>query len=325
MGKTIVKLLPVVFLLILTATILVASDIKMSMDLKIVIAFLETIVSTTIIELLIFFVDFKKNKSIVSIAGFISLLVYVVIAIIVVVMAHKTMKNLDFSAIQKFYEKVEKLQRVEGIALEVIAILKYYSIFNLISISTDDVLVIISKISAYVSVLVYHGLCMGEKLSDFLTKVKSVSKEVIPIAIFAFVVYQLFAEEEQQTREVIEESSQDKPKTDFSTSNGPRFRNPALEAQQARLAEQQNQANQSPQNPMGQTQQMNQPPVFNNGGMMNQPPMMNQQMLNQPPIMNQQMLNQPPIMNNNQMLNQPPIMSGGQPSVMPPNNNGQPY
>ena len=321
MGKTIVKLLPVVFLLILTATILVASDIKMSTDLKIVIAFLETIVSTTIIELLIFFVDFKKNKSIVSIAGFISLLVYVAIAIIVVVMAHKTMKNLDFSAIQKFYEKVEKLQRVEGIALEVIAILKYYSIFNLISISTDDVLVIISKISAYVSVLVYHGLCMGEKLSDFLTKVKSVSKEVIPIAIFAFVVYQLFAEEEQQTREVIEESSQDKPKTDFSTSNGPRFRNPALEAQQARLAEQQNQANQSPQNPMGQTQQMNQPPVFNNGGMMNQPPMMNQQ-----PIMNSgQMLNQPPIMNNNQMLNQPPIMSGGQPSVMPPNNNGQPY
>ena len=321
MGKTIVKLLPVVFLLILAATILVASDIKMSMDLKIVIAFLETIVSTTIIELLIFFVDFKKNKSIVSIAGFISLLVYVAIAIIVVVMAHKTMKNLDFSAIQKFYEKVEKLQRVEGIALEVIAILKYYSIFNLISISTDDVLVIISKISAYVSVLVYHGLCMGEKLSDFLTKVKSVSKEVIPIAIFAFVVYQLFAEEEQQTREVIEESSQDKPKTDFSTSNGPRFRNPALEAQQARLAEQQNQANQSPQNPMGQTQQMNQPPVFNNGGMMNQPPMMNQQ-----PIMNSgQMLNQPPIMNNNQMLNQPPIMSGGQPSVMPPNNNGQPY
>lgn len=321
MGKTIVKLLPVVFLLILAATILVASDIKMSTDLKIVIAFLETIVSTTIIELLIFFVDFKKNKSIVSIAGFISLLVYVAIAIIVVVMAHKTMKNLDFSAIQKFYEKVEKLQRVEGIALEVIAILKYYSIFNLISISTDDVLVIISKISAYVSVLVYHGLCMGEKLSDFLTKVKSVSKEVIPIAIFAFVVYQLFAEEEQQTREVIEESSQDKPKTDFSTSNGPRFRNPALEAQQARLAEQQNQANQSPQNPMGQTQQMNQPPVFNNGGMMNQPPMMNQQ-----PIMNSgQMLNQPPIMNNNQMLNQPPIMSGGQPSVMPPNNNGQPY
>ena len=321
MGKTIVKLLPVVFLLILAATILVASDIKMSTDLKIVIAFLETIVSTTIIELLIFFVDFKKNKSIVSIAGFISLLVYVAIAIIVVVMAHKTMKNLDFSAIQKFYEKVEKLQRVEGIALEVIAILKYYSIFNLISISTDDVLVVVSKISAYVSVLVYHGLCMGEKLSDFLTKVKSVSKEVIPIAIFAFVVYQLFAEEEQQTREVIEESSQDKPKTDFSTSNGPRFRNPALEAQQARLAEQQNQANQSPQNPMGQTQQMNQPPVFNNGGMMNQPPMMNQQ-----PIMNSgQMLNQPPIMNNNQMLNQPPIMSGGQPSVMPPNNNGQPY
>lgn len=314
MGKTIVKLLPVVFLLILAATILVASDVKMSTDLKIVIAFLETIVSTTIIELLIFFVDFKKNKSIVSIAGFISLLVYVVIAIIVVVMAHKTMKNLDFTAIQKFYEKVEKFQRVEEIALEVIAILKYYSIFNLISISTDDVLVIISKISAYVSVLVYHGLCMGEKLSDFLTKVKSVSKELIPIAIFAFVVYQLFAEEEQQTREVIEESSQDKPKTDFSTSNGPRFRNPALEAQQARLAEQQNQANQSPQNPMGQTQQMNQPPVFNNGGMMNQPPMMNQQMLNQPPIMN-----------NNQMLNQPPIMSGGQPNVMPPNNNGQPY
>ena len=320
MGKTIVKLLPVVFLLILTATILVASDIKMSTDLKIVIAFLETIVSTTIIELLIFFVDFKKNKSIVSIAGFISLLVYVVIAIIVVVMAHKTMKNLDFSAIQKFYEKVEKLQRVEGIALEVIAILKYYSIFNLISISTDDVLVIISKISAYVSVLVYHGLCMGEKLSDFLTKVKSVSKEVIPIAIFAFVVYQLFAEEEQQTREAIENSPQEKPKTDFSTSNGPRFRNPALEAQQARLAEQQNQANQPPQNLMGQTQQMNQPPVFNNGGMMNQPPMMNQQPMNP-----QQMLNQPPIMNNNQMLNQPPIMSGGQPSVMPPNNNGQPY
>ena len=192
---------------------------------------------------------------------------------------------------------------IEETITYVIDMLKYFSMVSIMNHKINDQIATISQIGVYLSSFVYYMINIGlvfvtEKTPDFIRIISKTSYRLINICIFTFVIYQLFAEEELKLAQVAEEKPKEAPNPQAFQTNGPRFRNPALEAQQARLAQQQNQQ-QPMNNQMGQNQ-FQQPPI--NQPTMTGQPMMSEQMLNQPPIVNQQqpMNNQ---MNNNNSIN----------------------
>ena len=282
MDKKIMKIMPIVFILILIASVINSLDIDLPSKLSTGILYTETLVTSLIIEFLIFYYDYKKNKSAVSIIGLLGIALYIIISIVYLVISNNSIKNLDMNSLQSYMKLSKAILNIEETITYVIDMLKYFSMLSIMNHKINDQIATISQIGVYLSSFVYYMINIG----------------LINICIFTFVIYQLFAEEELKLAQVAEEKPKEAPNPQAFQTNGPRFRNPALEAQQARLAQQQNQQ-QPMNNQMGQNQ-FQQPPI--NQPTMTGQPMMSEQMLNQPPIVNQQqpMNNQ---MNNNNSIN----------------------
>ncbi|MBQ6404934.1 MAG: hypothetical protein IJJ63_02655 [Bacilli bacterium] len=303
MDKKIMKIMPIVFILILIASIINSLDIDLPSKLSTGILYTETLVTSLIMEFLIFYYDYKKNKSAVSIIGLLGIALYIIISIVYLVISNNSIKNLDMNSLQSYMKLSKAILNIEETITYVIDMLKYFSMLSIMNHKTNNQIATISQIGVYLSSFVYYMINIGlvfvtEKTPDFIRIISKTSYRLINICIFTFVIYQLFAEEELKLAQVAEEKPKEAPNPQAFQTNGPRFRNPALEAQQARLAQQQNQQ-QPMNNQMGQNQfqqsSISQPTMTGQ-------PMMSEQMLNQPPIVNQQqpMNNQ---MNNNNSIN----------------------
>ncbi len=313
MDKKIVKIIPILFLIILVASIIntIYEDLPSSVSTGIVLA--ESMVSVCIIEFLVFYIDYKKNKSVISIIGLIGIALYITLNIVYLIMSKNILKSASsYESLKSSYKLLKTFGNIEQTTMNIISMLKYYSIFNLINNKNNDQISTLAQIGAYLAVFIHYGISIGAIFSEkalpkFITITNSASYQCIKIFVFTFVIYQLFAEDEIKVAKALEESASKPSNPQAFQTNGPRFRNPALEAQEARLAQQQNQSQQ--QQVMNSQQMMPQQQLVNNQQMYQSQPMMNpQQMMSQQPLVNNQQMYQPqPMMNSQQILSQPPI------------------
>jgi hypothetical protein len=275
MAKQILKALPLVFLIILIGSLMILSGVNFPSWAETAITAAELISISCIIELLIFYVDFKKNQSVSSAIGLLGVGLYIILAIVVLVMSETMLNSSNYDSIKETYKLIKNIKLAGSITKEIIAMLKYFSIFSLISHKSTDGIAEISKIIAYFSTFVYHTLNIAydvvdySKIPNFVSIIREGSNELIKIAVFAFVIYELFTEEEVRQAEIKMERASNPQQAPAFQPNGPRFRNPALEAQEARLA-QQNQNNQVNQ-PVTPTTIVNQQPVQTQTTMMPTP------------------------------------------------------
>lgn len=304
MDKKLMKIMPIIFILVLIASIVESLWEDMPSQLSTGIVYTETMVATLILELLIFYYDYKKNKSAVSIIGLMGIALYIIISLVYLIMSKTAAKNVDIDSLQSYIKTTRIILNIEQITSYIVSMLKYFSMVNIMSHKTNDQIVSMSQIGVYLSAFAYYMInivliFITENVPKFVNIISKNSYRLINIFLFTFVIYQYFAEEDLKIAEATEEKVKELTKNQAFQPNGPRFRNPALEAQQARLAQQQNSVSPQPQYNQMTPSQFQQPP--SNHQTMPQQQMMNNQILNQPPIGNQ------PQSTNSQMDNNAPM------------------
>ena len=292
MKENVGKILPIILLLslIISAITSFADISDMNETLTYSLAAFLQIVETCGVAFLVYYMARNKKDSIVGIFGYLSIVVYIVVIIAYLIYV----KNIDTSklvfssaSISEYYDKIKVFTNVRTVVLAVIELLKYMCIIQLISENTHDNISYLAKMGSYLAVIVYAGLSIivvfQKDSSETLLKVIELANQAFTMFMATFIIFQYINREESVVEPLpatSEQPTSPQPQASEGTfsafgdpnKNKPRFRNPALEEQEARLAAEKaaKEATQSQQTPISNQQMVNQ-------NMMNQPPIAGQQ------------------------------------------------
>lgn len=305
MSNKIMRYLPIILILFLVIdgiNIWVNSDSKVLLYLGVA----STLVGTITIPFLIFYVHLEENTNPIALIGILSLVAYIIMSIIYTI----SFKNLDIDK----WDQLNTMHRIQQTIASVINVLKYIAIIQLIDKKSNKTITIFSKYGAMLAISIYYLLQIIyywiEKTNgaENIYNWQTLLHKFFEICVFAFVIYQMFDEKEEilVKREMPTTTGTNQPKPSFDTT--PKFRNPALEAQEAIIASgggsqviNSQQPQPYPPQPtisMGQnpSQQYGTQPMMNASQMLTTPP----QGYTTQPTMNTQNMQQAPITTMNQ-------------------------
>ncbi len=294
--------------------------------MAIILAFILMVAEVCALPAIIFYADRNKNNSLIPLAGYIGIGIYIIILIAYLLIAKAQPSSMEEYKI--FYEKVKRYANYQELAKNLIISLEYVSIVNLLHFRTLNSKSQMMKVFAFLSAVVFFILSTiviwKTEDNEKLQYAVEMTKNIYYLFLALFITLQALGDGEllapateapltnnvQNNTELPTSTNQE---TIFgnSTSGKPKFRNPALEEQEARLA-----AQKDAQEQMNNQQEMliqseTQSTQMNPNMMPQQPIPMNQNMMPQQPIEQPQgmpvqgaPMNQPPI---DPAMAQPPI------------------
>lgn len=238
---------------------------------------ISTLVLAAITSFIIFYADLKRNDSTISVFGMVAVGILVVLTITNMILA-KTMSSMTDLTVARI------ISRLMATTTSVVAALRYISITNLISLENNSSTTNIFKTGAVISasLIGLFGIITAWSTTTNITVVNlaTVTQSVFKVMIYSFILMQIVEKDEMLNRKATEvqqqpqqapqeQFQQQAPENNMFASNTPKFRNPALEAQEARIKEQQmnQQVNSTPS---FQIVNNNQPLINNNNPQQNQ-------------------------------------------------------
>ena len=272
MNNKIIKYIP----LLLVASVIAQIIPVVITDLSLITSYwllgIATMIFSSTIAFIIFYADSKRNNSVVASIGLFVTAIYVVSSIISLIIARNTSSLSD-------YNTISNLAKFQATLTAVLEMLRYMSITSLISIENNSNTTNLFKMGAYISAGVYGllGVISVWSVSSIdltLPKLLTVTKEVLQIMIYSIILIQVVESGENNSEIESHPVSPTNTQAQFNNmvisneptptfTNTPKFRNPALEEQEARIkAEQMQKAamaqNNQPQVPGTVTLQQNQ-------------------------------------------------------------------
>ena len=244
-----------------------------------------TMIGACSLALLVFYVDLEKNNSDMTKAGFASILLYIIFSVIYMI----TLKNGSFNV-------ASTMHKLQSTSIHIVHFLQYTTILKLISVPISDPIGSKAQMGAFVMNGVRYLLLIimawvTIKINSPVYKISSLIYDAFVLLVITFVIYQTL--EGSSTNEGmvqaqpqqplgnngLQQPQQNQQATGFSTT--PKFRNPALEQQEAMFAAQ-------------NQQQMMQQPMMQQMPQQYSDPMMAQQQMMQQPTM--QPMQEQPVM-----------------------------
>jgi len=242
MNNKILKFIPLVLLASLIAEIIpmVAKDLNISTTSWTIL--LPELLFTGIISFIIFYADMQRNNSTIDSFGMITIVIYAILTIIYMAMIQNITSIDDIKT-------VGTIQKLTATTTSILLTLKYIAITNLVSLENNskytDVLKKITIAVAVATGLIGILFTWGAiKVNTAIYVIYAMSDNIFKAAIYSFILIQVIEANENLNKKVEEIPQQTVetppvPETNnMFSSNTPKFRNPALEAQEARLAEQ---------------------------------------------------------------------------------------
>ncbi len=307
-------------------------ETDMNSNLALVLAFILLVAETCAIPAIVFYADRNKNDSLSPLAGYICIGLYfiIVIAYLVVLKSKATTTFTSTAELNDFYDKMQKYKNFQELAKNLVLVFEYVSIVNLLQFKSLNSKSQMMRVFAYLGAFIFFVLStvLIWKTEDN-TKLQysvEIAKSAYYLFLALFITFQAMGDGEvlaPATEVPLTNSVQNSIETPASTnqepifgnsaSGKPKFRNPALEEQEARIAAQkaaQEQMNNQQGMPQGGPQTMS----MEQNMMPGQPMPMNQNMMpGQPMPMEQNMMPQQSIEQPQGMplqgapMNQPPI------------------
>ena len=304
----------------LIAKVMGMFGIEPDMDdtIAIILAFILLVAEVCVIPAIVFYADRNRNDSLSPFAGYIGIVLYMIIVIAYLVML-KSKSSTSIGELSAFYEKLKRYANFQELAKNLIITFEYVSIVNLLQFKSLDSKSQMMKVFAFLGAFIFFVLSTvliwKTKDNEKLQYAVEVAKSAYYLFLALFITFQAMGDGEilTPTPEVpttnnVENSTEtptsttSEPMFGNSSSGKPKFRNPALEEQEARLAAQK----------AAQEQMNNQQGMMPQGGQQTMPIEQNM-MPGQPMPMNQNMMPQQPIKQPQGMplqgapMNQPPI------------------
>ena len=243
MEKKLIKVLPILLIAIVIINAICSSINNIPDTVETYITLAKTVLITYLTSFIVFYVDFKKNKSAMSILGLVGIAVCIILTIIYTVKVNSDIKTTNYHEIKKIYESVKTYSKLQMTVTQIIGLLRLIVIIRLISINTTDSIAQLSKAGAYLTLIINKlintvGIWKEIETKSFIYKVGDVSGDLCTILVVTFIIFQLLAEEEKEllTKEKIEEPIPEQKPIGLPPSNGLSFRNPAQEELDARIA-----------------------------------------------------------------------------------------
>lgn len=250
MGKNIMRFFPILLALCILVDIVGLFVTDISANAWITVKSISTIIDSISISLVVFYVAIKKDDMAFGKIGLAVLLLYVAIELISII-AFKTF-DLNIKYI-KVYSVVITIERIIGY---VINCLRYWCILELISECASGSRTELIKIGAEITIAIFYLFSVIILLAEIdytatFYKLNNIVYSLFELAVLTFIVYQVLDNEEKTVLAPtpVEQSSESNPFAD----NKPKFRNPALEEQEARIKAQQEAENMAASTPTQQS------------------------------------------------------------------------
>ena len=240
---------------------------------------ISTMAIAAITSFIIFYADLKRNDSSISVFGMIAVGIFIVLTIINLILAKTMSSSGDFIV-------ASIISKLISTTAAVLTTLRYVSIANLVSIENNSSTTNLFKTGAVISAAligVFGVVTSWTTVDITITNIATLTQSIFTVMIYSFILMQVIEAEEMLNRKATEVTEQPQqapqqqfqaqqaPENNMFSSSTPRFRNPALEAQEARIKEQQmQQTNNTPATPSFQIVNNNQPLINNNNPPQNQ-------------------------------------------------------
>ena len=274
-------------------------------NLTIILALVVLVSEVCAIPAILFYVDRNKNDSLIPIAGYISIVVFIgiVTAYIITLKNSETQSMAELNAL---YEKVNNFKNYQNLVKNIIVLFEYVTIVNLLHFKTLNSKAQLSKVFAFLAAFIFFVLSTiliwKTEDNEKLQYAAEMTKDIYYLFLALFVTFQSIGDgvlsvpvtetqqsNSEQSQEQISNPVNQEPIFGNSASGKPKFRNPALEEQEARLAAQKAAQNQTSNQQIMPTMGIQQP------SMSTTPNIMPQQPMTQQPMAQPQPMNQPPI------------------------------
>ena len=318
MKENIGKIFAVLFLIaIIIKAVFTFADIhNMNKTLELILEAYQDIVLTCAIPFLIFYVDRNKNDSVIGMIGYLMIGVYALIYVGTLIYTEnlKADSIKDLESIRNLYNTIENVGKAASVTLILMSGIKNMSMVSIASEETENVIAKYAKVAAYLLAFVFVvlGIVLVFKSESFsgpqtITKIKTLTNYLFLFTLVMMVGFQYGGKlyEGEITPPVTQNTNQQFPtgqnQLSYSNNGKPLFRNPALEEQERKIAEEKARKEAMQQQPMQQTtmqQPVQQAQV--------QPQPMQQAPMGPPPIINGQPVatNQPQQPQNPNGINQ---------------------
>lgn len=271
MSKSVAKFFPILLIACLIIDAINTFSTGTVSTVMNVLGAASTMIGACSLALLVFYVDLEKNNSDMAKAGFASILLYIVFSVIYMI----TLKNGSFSV-------ASTMHKLQSTSIHIVHFLQYTTILKLISAPISDPIGSKAQMGAFVMngvryLVLIIMVWVTIKIDSPVYKISGLIYDAFVLLVITFVIYQtlegsstnegMIQPQPQQPlgNNGLQQPQQNQQATGFSTT--PKFRNPALEQQEAMFAAQNQQ--QMMQQPM-----MQQMPQQYSDPMMAQQPMM---------------------------------------------------
>ena len=280
MSNKVMKFIPLLLIVLVIVDSLPMFVKSMDYTTTTWIVTISTMAIAAITSFIIFYADLKRNDSSISVFGMIAVGIFVVLTIINLILAKTMSSSGDFIV-------ASTISKLISTTAAVLTTLRYVSIANLVSIENNSSTTNLFKTGAVISAAIIgvYGVVTSWTTVDItITNIATVTQSIFTVMIYSFILMQVIEAEEMLNKKATEVQQQPQqapqqqfqaqqaPENNMFASNTPKFRNPALEAQEARIKEQQmnQQVNSTPTTPSFQIVNNNQPLINNNNPQPNQ-------------------------------------------------------
>lgn len=275
MDKKIIRFFPLFLILCLLLDIVLANITVDSKGIWFYIIEFVSFVDIFAVTGVIFYIDHKKNESISSIIGLIGIAISFIVTVVSIILA-KNIDVSDLSSLTKITNQAKTMRNISTVLAQTISCLKYLSIINLISVNLNNSITDLSRKGSIITNIIHHALKIYITLGNistknFLYKASNYTFRIFEIMMLTFIIYQFLSEEESHINDDVRDIQNTISKINNNTvgmnmsmsmnnnlntmntnqvpiptpqatsSHEIKFRNPALEEQQRRLAEEERQ------------------------------------------------------------------------------------
>lgn len=263
MNNKIIKFIPLLLVASIIAEIIpsIISDLSISASFWMV--GIAAIVFSATIAFIIFYADLKRNNSPSASIGMFVTVIYVIAAFITLIVT----KNATLGD----YKTIGNLAKFQVTLTGILEALRYMSIISLISIENKSSTTQLFKTGALISagvlgIVEIASAWASIEVAIYLPKILAVTKEVLQVMIYSYILLQVIESDENPKieQEIVKTPQNQEPQAQFNNmvisntpntfTNTPKFRNPALEEQEARIKAEQMQRAAMTQNPTPQVE-----------------------------------------------------------------------
>ena len=244
MNNKIIKFVPLLLVASVIAEIIPLIIKDLSLTTSFWIIGITSMVFAITIAFIIFYADLKRNNSVIASIGMFVTVIYAISTIIALVSSRNMTSLSDL-------ETAANLAKFQATLTAILEALRYMSITNLVSLENNSNTTSLFKNGTLISagllgllgvISAWSTVTIDSKLPEII----SITRDVFKTMIYSFIFIQVVEAEENINKKVaepVQEQSQlQQPQQDTNNifmSNTPKFRNPALEEQEARIKAQQ--------------------------------------------------------------------------------------